>query len=552
MCTSCYEFEQTVLTDPDVQKYLFENFIPLFIDIHLHPDFFERFTEDNLLIHSSQTVDGNLLGACNNPSASNFRRNLTQFKQLSPRVTDPFEGMPVSLDRPLLILEEVHKFQEKIGMISEITLSALLHEYDNMYRGWIIHDQKAYPHTALNFLMLFYQRSRDEKLFNMIIQTLRASYRGLHDKDRYGLFESANRNWSEIKSYKKTLENNVAAACTLFHAFQITNDHYYLERVQEIISFCLTDLWNPKQGLFNYGILAHPNPDYSLSQQLFLSKCNIDMAILLLEMKGLVKLPIDEKEITTLHSNLLSKLEENETRYGIPHAIGQGIDESKQYNLQTQAAYLDLYIQSYSLTGEKSYQQKAELLLNLIVEHYYDRKNDLFRDRVCFPDNDYGPLRRHIFPIRGNAHMIDNLVSLSYLVEKSSYRELARRCVTSYYSSFGISKKAPFPPEFVIANQRLVESAIELIIIGTKSEKTTEKLMLEMKKIFDPFKIIQIINPRTESDFIAKKFRDYQFITYTRPVAFIKVDNMVSPPAFFPKEVTKMLNAISEAIQREE
>jgi hypothetical protein len=49
----------------------------------------------------------------------------------------------------------------------------------------------------------------------------------------------------------------------------------------------------------------------------------------------------------------------------------------------------------------------------------------------------------------------------------------------------------------------------------------------------------------------AKKFKDYQFINYTRPVVYIKVDNMISPPVFFPKEVAKMLNTISEAIQRE-
>jgi hypothetical protein len=49
----------------------------------------------------------------------------------------------------------------------------------------------------------------------------------------------------------------------------------------------------------------------------------------------------------------------------------------------------------------------------------------------------------------------------------------------------------------------------------------------------------------------AKKFKDYQFINYTRPVVYIKVDNMILPPVFFPKEVAKMLNTISEAIQRE-
>jgi len=552
LCPNCYKFEKEVLSGPDVEKYLYKYFIPLFLDIQLHPDLYKRFNEENNILHSTQTVNGNILSTCRNLSPSNFMKNLTQYKHLYPQVTDPFENLPLSSDQPILILEEIQKFQEKTEIISEITLNALLQQYDRMYRGWTVQGQKTYPHTALDFLILFYQRSRDEQLYNIIIQTLRAAYRGLRDKDRFGLFECADQQWTNITCYKKTLENNVSAARTLFHAYQISNDQYYLDKVREIISFCLTDLWNPEIGLFNYGILAYPKQEFPLSQQLFLSKGNIELANLLLEMKGLVKLPIDEKEIDTLHSNLIKKLEETETRTGIPHIIGLENDENVQFNLQTQSAYLDLYIQSYSLTGNNIYQERAEKVLNVIIEHYYDRKNDLFKDRVSFPDNDYGPLTRNIFPVQGNAHMINNLVSLSYLVEKPSYRELAKRCITSYISNFGISKKAPFPPEFVIANQRLVESAIELIVIGTKAEKNTEKLTLEMKKVYDPFKLIQIIDPAKESQFIAKKFKDYQFINYTRPVAFIKVDNMISPPAFFPKEISKMLNTLSDALEQEE
>ena len=82
LCPFCFEFDKLVLSDPDVQKYLFQNFIPLFLNIQLHPDLFERFNSDNYLAHCARTVSGNLIGSCDDPSPSHFLRNLQQYKQL--------------------------------------------------------------------------------------------------------------------------------------------------------------------------------------------------------------------------------------------------------------------------------------------------------------------------------------------------------------------------------------------------------------------------------------------------------------------------------------
>ncbi|PWI48526.1 hypothetical protein CEE45_06480 [Candidatus Heimdallarchaeota archaeon B3_Heim] len=549
LCPACYSFEQTVLSDPEVQEYLFSNFLPVHLDINRFPDLYERFAGNDFLVHTIQAINGNLLGSCNNLSVSHFLKNLYQYKQISQQIQDPFQDVLTLQDFSPLIQEEAKRFHEKIDLISEITLSTLLGAYDSMYGGWAVQKHKIYPSSALDFLLLFHQRSQDEELLKIIIQTLRATYRGLFDKQNGGFFESANRDWKTVLSFKKSLENNVSAARTLFHSYQLTLDPYYLDKIRETLVFCLNDLWNKKQGLFNYGLLAHPL--YDLTNELFLSRGNCEIISLLYEVEGIIDLPTHKKELDKIKSSVLKRLRKSETPYGIPHELSSGKRHPyKQFLLQDQAAYLNLFIQLYSFTGRAIYRKRAISFVNLIIEHYFDLKNNLFKDRVSIPETDFGPLMKNLFPIRDNAFMVNNLVTLSHLTEKPThrpYRELATNCVTSYYSNFGISREAPFPPEFVIANQRLIESAIELVIIGSIKDKKTQQLMIEMKKIYDPFSIIELFDPNKDKQMMELKFKDYNF--HNPPLAFIKIDSTISPPAYYPKEISLMLQRLLEAFR---
>ncbi len=159
----------------------------------------------------------------------------------------------------------------------------------------------------------------------------------------------------------------------------------------------------------------------------------------------------------------------------------------------------------------------------------------------------YGPLTKTLFPINENSFMINNLVTLSYMCEQESYREIAYRCTTSYISHFGISWEAPFTPTFVLANQRLLETPIELLIIHRENQNNIPKLLLEMKKTYDPFKIIQILNADIDRNIINKKIGEEN--AYSRAFAFIKVGNIISPPAFYSTNITKMLKTLLKAIK---
>ncbi len=541
LCSYCKVFDKLVISDNEVQELLFKYFIPLYLDKNAFPEFYDRYSSTILPIHTVHSITGSLIGKCNDSSPYNLIKNLQQLKHLHPQVFDPFRGFFGNLLNGQTIIENSHNFHKKVDLIAEITLSSLINTYDRMYGGWSINGYKIHPSSSLELLLLFYHRSKDPYLFDMIIKTLRSSYRGLFDKTNYGFFEYSNRDWSQIGSMQKSLNQNIAISRNLFHAYQINDDRYYLDILDKTLLFCFRDLWDDELGVFRYGILSDSSAEiYDLSTPYD----NSNAGRLLLETNNIRKNILSGKDYFPQILRILSFIKQFKTEYGVPHDLMN--PRATQYLLRDQSAYLAFLLDLYSNTGENRYLEDAENLLESIIGHYFDRKNELFKDRAGFPQ-DFGPLKKILYPAVENACMVSNLVTLSYLSGKDNYLEIARRCITSYYSNFGISREAPYPPEFIIANQRAVESPIELFIVGNPDDHTARRMLFEIQRIYDPFKIVQYLNPKTDIDLIKKKIPTYN--PSQQSVAFVKIEKIISPPAFYAMEISKMLNTILEAIR---
>ncbi|MFX0172940.1 MAG: hypothetical protein ACFE9L_13585 [Candidatus Hodarchaeota archaeon] len=546
LCLNCQNFHSNVINYPKVQEVLKIEFIPIFLDIHRYPEIYDRYYDAVGSLHHFFSVGGSLLGNCSHSSPQAFIRKLKHLKQFQPKVSDPFPDLQESqVSYTKTFSEESKIFHQKMNLIAEITLSSLLRSYDRLYDGWNLDGIKNHPSKAIELFLLLYQRSRDLQLLNIIMPTLRASYKGLYDKRMGGYFECSNRDWNRVVSYQKTIDNNIETSRNLFHTYQITNDRQYLDIVDETLKFCINALWDESKGLFRYAILVHPEKP-SLTNESFFTRSNCDAANFLLEVNEILKENFGERDYKSLVRRILDVLKKSVTEFGIPHDL-EAERERYQYLLQDQAAYLELLLYVYSTTGGKFYLQKAEKLIEIIMKHYFDKKTNLFKDRVSFSQNDFGPLNAILYPIRENARIIGNFLTYSYLEMNSAYKEIAKRCATSYYTNFGISRDEPYPPEFVIANQRLVESPIELIIIGSDDSSIVQQMVIEIKKIYDPFKIIQILNPVEDISLIQKKIPEIS--DFERPMAFIKIENTVSPPTFYPSEISKILNTLLDAIK---
>lgn len=544
LCLKCRLFEDIVISNTEVQKVLYSEFIPLFLDIISYPDIYYRYSDASGPKHTIHSVTGGTLGQCSIKSPDYFLKNLRQLKKTYPKVNDPFLDYYGIDSFKNIIIEETDQFHQKIDLISEITLTSLLQSVDQIYGGWATNDVKYHPNNALEFLLLFYHRSRDVGLLQMILDVFNSSYQGLYEDLDGGFYECANHDWSRIIVYQKSLQNNIAISKNLFHIYQVTKDDLYLDILHKTLSFCFKQLWDDITGLFRYSqLFKHEVKEFN---DFFSAKANCTAASFLLEVHNMVSEITEQCNFLPFVNRILNTIKPINTMYGIPHNLK--FQQNKRFLLEDQAAYLELLLKSYSLSGNHHFMILAKNQLEIILEHYFNKNILLFKDRVSFPDQDFGPLGKILYPARENAKMIENLITYSYLTEKKEYLDTATRCVTSYYSNFGISREAPYPPEFVIANQRIVESPLELIILGPKDHDLVQKMLIEMKRIYDPFKIIQILDPSNDELLIQKKSLEEQIIK-NRPVAFVKIENTISPPALYPKQIKRILNTLLEAIK---
>ncbi len=42
LCPQCNILEQSIISDPEIEKFLFKHFIPLFIDVNEYPELYDR------------------------------------------------------------------------------------------------------------------------------------------------------------------------------------------------------------------------------------------------------------------------------------------------------------------------------------------------------------------------------------------------------------------------------------------------------------------------------------------------------------------------------
>ncbi|MHA1227249.1 MAG: thioredoxin fold domain-containing protein [Candidatus Hodarchaeales archaeon] len=534
-CEFCSTFKENVLKNELVSKAIKEHFMPMILNVNQYPEFLDRFTMPSRFnIHEIFGLDRTILGTCVDSNDKSFLRNLEKYYSYYDPEPNFDYHYGSSFTEPLL--EDYKEFHKKINLIAEITLSCILKSYDKMFGGWHIGDGTFKTHffSPIEYLILLYHRTCDSRFFEMIIKTLDAVTNGLYDLKNGGFYDFSNsRDWSIIGTYQKSLPLNTEIALNFLHMFQMTKAYKFLDLLKESLDFIVNNYYSEE--------LTQQDDTIKYSKS-FLTDSNCKVISLLLESK----LSLEEQKFVPKIKASIDKLRTMKTDFGLPHSLS--ILVPNQYLLRDQSAYMSLLLKAYSYSGDISLLDESEKMLNMINSYYFDSNLNLFQDRLKTPE-DFGPLKRSIYPIIENSLMIDNLITLSYFTNNKSYKELARRVVTSYYKNFGISRKSPFSPEFVISNQRLVESPIELLILGDleKDSDVIERMLNEMKRIYDPFKIIQILDVNRDVELIHNKHPNLK--VFDKATAYVKVDDTLSKPSFFPKDIALILDTLIKAIK---
>ncbi|MFW9779622.1 MAG: thioredoxin family protein [Candidatus Heimdallarchaeota archaeon] len=538
LCSTCEAFERDILSVPSIQSVLNTQYIPVQIDVHRFPELYERFADNRGWTHPIHCAShGEFIGYCNEKSPRVILRSLESLKKQLSRDMNPRLELDGQVSYNLPGRNSAKLDPEIFELIAETTLSFLLERYDKKDGGWKEPGgTKHHFSSAIEFLLLLYHRSRDGSLLNLVLDLYNTTVKGLQDPKENGFYQAATSNWQPLDK-RKTLENNIAISQNIFHTYQLTGDLRILKTVEKTFSFMKKSLWDKSAGMFRYG--ATTEKPYSFYDP----KGNCDVACLILDTNEIFLREFGESTNLAYMESIVRILNSHETEYGIPHNILNPCEN--QYLLRDQAAYLNLLLRLYSNTGR--YLDRVIHMTEMVTSHYLDSKNFLFNDRASFPSFEFQPLSKALYRIQDTTALVRNLTILSHITGESKWREMAKRCIASYSAYLDVSREVPFPPEFVISLYHLIESPIEVLIFGKPNNSVVQGILAEAKMIYEPFKIIQLLNPETDSHLIKKRIPEAQL--FPRPVAYIKIDNMLSPPAFTPKDIQAMLHSLLQAIE---
>ncbi|MGQ9721307.1 MAG: hypothetical protein ACUVXA_08300, partial [Candidatus Jordarchaeum sp.] len=83
----------------------------------------------------------------------------------------------------------------------------------------------------------------------------------------------------------------------------------------------------------------------------------------------------------------------------------------------------------------------------------------------------------------------------------------------------------------------VVNPSVKITVIGLKSDKKTHDLHIKTLSMFEPRKIVEILDPKEDEE----KIRKLNFPKITEPTAYARIENKCSPPIDEPDEVIPIL-----------
>lgn len=528
-CEYCIDFTE-ILEHPDVQRTLYSYFVPIFINIHEYPDLYDRYSAETGIFHTINTIDGIFLATCHEKSLLSFLNRLRDYRKT--QTIDPFKGV-YNKPKPYVTSPSIEELSKNLETAVVYLLDGLMESFDHLYGGWGKVETKYPPTDVINFLLYIYHGSRDERLITMCQKTLDNSIRGLLSPNDLFYRYANSRDWNSVGSCQLNLDMNLGILSNLLHYVRIIKDGSYINTLENGVSALINTMMT-EDGFFKQSSLLYKRNQYSESN--YLTYSNAKALMFLISFYNQFESTINPEIIHSLYNSLIETINDD---YEIPHILNSE-NRIGIILLKDQTFILSAILDYYSSFGDSSHLDLAEKLSLSIIQNFYDNSVGLFKDRNSKTESELiGPFKRDLYPLAENIRMAENLIRLEALTEKE-FSRIAKSVLITLSNQVGLSKSTPVPPIFNKINQLLFNQYIQLIIVGNLNDSTTIRLANEVKKFYEPMKVIQILDPKKDRDLIRNK----KLKRVYRPAVFVIVDDMVSNPLFYPREIKGIIDSL--------
>jgi uncharacterized protein YyaL (SSP411 family) len=461
---------------------------------------------------------------------------------------DVSEFWAKSQDKPQSQIETPEPESIPNGSLSSSIIDEILGEvannFDSIYGGF--GSQPKFPNTEAHELALMkYHYGGNREFLRMVTLTLHSVGKGgLYDREMGGFFRySTTRDWS-IPHFEKMCEDNAKWLQLYVHAYQATEEAFYRDTAKGIVEYVNAWLSDQENGCF-YGSQDADQEYYKLSMA---DRAN-------------VKAPYVDKHIyTNWNAVMISAYLEASFVLGdmsardfalkslgrllaLNYRQGEGMyhfhDGQPQllHQLADQAQTAKTLCDAYSATGDERFLELAVELMEVANRSLYDSKHGGYFDTVVDP-NAPGFLSKPAKPLDENSVAACVLTRLYHLTSKESYRRQAEETLNRFveiYPQFGF-----MAADYATAVDAFQNDPTTIRIVGSPEKPQTKGLLAEAQRLYEPRKIIQVLDPERNSSAIAS----LGYPVTDLPTAYVCVGRVCTAPIMEPKQVAPELSRL--------
>jgi len=535
-CHWCHRLDHDTYSVPEIAEYIETNFVPIRVDTDKRPDINRRYNLGGWPTTAFLTPDGRVIGGGTYFPPEQMRQLLRDVKSSWQKT----QGSTISeIETP----ESESKSVEDLSSdIVEEIVGEIANNFDPIYGGF--GSQPKFPHTeALELALARYHYTGNREYLKIVAITLKnTASGGLYDSKMGGFFRySTVRDWS-IPHYEKMSEDNAKWLQLFLHAFEATGEAFYAEIARGIIEYVNAWLSDQESGCF-FGSQDADEEYYRLTkaERLKLKPPFVDKQIYTNWNSMMISSYLDASFTLSDLSLREFALKSLDRLLNLNYKKGEGVyhfhdgQPRLPNQLMDQATTCNTLYRAYEATGDERYFQLAEEIIQIASTQLYDKDHGGFFDTVVNPTAQ-GLLGKHVKPLDENSITARALTKLYHMAGKERYRKQAEETLKPFsevYPNFGFMSA-----EYGLAVDSFLNEPTIIQIVGDITQPETRGLLTEANRVYEPRKVIKVLNPEKDSDTITSS----GFRITDQSTAYICVGRACTAPITEPRKIAPELS----------
>ena len=540
-CFWCHVMEDTTFSDPEVARFVNDNFVPVLVDNDHRPDVNARYNVGGWPTTAFLTPHGGLIAGATYLPADQLLAMLMEVKRAYDEDKAGIYDQAAQLHRQRQdYVGRVAAGGEPDHRLVDLIARRMAGAYDSLNGGF--GEEPKFPSAPILKLFLHLYRTTSEPFYKAILnKTLDGMAEGeLYDRVGGGFFRyCALGDWTEVQ-HEKMLEDNVNLASMYLDAGVLLDEPRYLEIAGRTINFLMDVLLDEKAGGFRGSQGAHsdyfgltegerlagaaPEPD-----PFCYSSWTCQAVSFLLEATW--KLPRPELKATAL--GMLDGIITRAAMGSLPHAFdGNGVQSAQLPEsgdlLGDWAAYLNALLDAYfSAPDRPAYLEQALEAVRFLNEQFYDVARGGYFDIQADP-HALGYMRLREKPLLENTLAAGALLKLHHATGDVQYRLRAEHVLSAYVEAnrdFG-----EHAASYAVAVDHFLHPPLEITVEGAPVKTETHMLAVSASRVNHPHVIIKPVDGPEG----------------TAAMAHVCVETLCFPPVFRPEELAA---SVAEALQ---